>query len=49
MGTCDKTLNLVPSEAAFSAVSGGNVSDFLLYGDLIHKGLNEKELCLVLR
>ena len=49
MGTYDKNLNVVPSEAAFSAVSGHKISDFTLLGDFIHKGFNVKKLYLVLR
>ena len=49
MGTCDKTLNLVLSEAGFSVVSGAKVSVFMLFIGFVHLCLNTNELCLVLR
>ena len=42
METCDKNLNLVPSEAGFSAVSGAKVSGFILFVDFVHHRLNAK-------
>ena len=49
MGTCDKTLNLVPSEGIFFVVSGAKISVFMLFVGFVHQCLNAKELCLVLR